>query len=245
MHVPVARGDLRRLPLALDGRGDRLEDLAEPLQPHALARLLEKLQLQLGGELESRGERERRLDDVLRGHLDLGAGELDELGEEPDASRHVGRVRRIVVVGQRLDRARVEAPPVGQLEEPEPVAALDDDVQPAVLEALDDLDDARESPRPAEAVVVREDEAERLLALEALGDELAVPRLEDVERHLLRRQQDDPEREQPDLHRSSLRPWSLRAGAWLRPTARRGSRWPRAVRERRRVACLRPYGAQM
>src|SRR4029079_8037725 len=102
-------------------------------------------------------------------------------------------------------RAGVEAPSVGQLEEPEPVAPLDDDVQPAVLEALDDLGDARQRSRPAQAVVVRVDEAERLPVLEALGDELAVARLEDVERDLLRRQEDDPEREQPDLHRSSLR----------------------------------------
>ncbi len=149
MHVPVARGGLRRLPLALDGRGDRLENLAEPLQAHALARLLEQLQLQLGGELESRSERERRLDDVLRRHLDLGAGELDELREETDAAGHVGGVRRVVRVREGLDGARVEAPSVGQLEEPEPVAAFDDDVQPAVLEALDDLDDARQRPRPA------------------------------------------------------------------------------------------------
>src|SRR6185436_1829568 len=208
-RVPVARGDLRRLPLALDGRRNRLEDLAEPLQAHALARLLEQLQLQLGGELESRGERERRLDDVLRRHLDLRAGELDELREEPDASCHVGGIRHVVVVGQRFDRAGVEAPSVGQLEEPEPLAPLDDDVQPAILEALDDLDDARQRSRPAQAVVVRVDETERLPALEALGDELAVARLEDVERDLLRGQQDDPEREQPDLHRPSLR---LRAG---------------------------------
>src|SRR4029079_6577907 len=106
-------------------------------------------------------------------------------------------------------RAGVEAPSVGQLEEPEPVAPLDDDVQPAVLEALDDLGDARQRSRPAQAVVVRVDEAERLPVLEALGDELAVARLEDVERDLLRGQQDDPERKQPDLHRPSLR---LRAG---------------------------------
>src|SRR4029079_12245015 len=59
------------------------------------------------------------------------------------------------------------------------------------------------------------DEAERLLALEALGDQLAVARLEDVERHLLRPQQDDPQRGQTELPRPSLRPCATRGSSVL------------------------------
>src|SRR5262245_5263733 len=53
MRLPVPRGQLRDLALALDRRRDRLEDLAQPEQAHALAGLLEELELQLRGQLET------------------------------------------------------------------------------------------------------------------------------------------------------------------------------------------------
>ena len=108
VRVPVPCCELGRLALALDLRGDRLEDLAEPLQAEALARLLEQLELQLRRELEAGREGERRLPDVLARRLDVGAGELHELCEQPDPTRHVVGVGRVVVVGEWLDRAGVE-----------------------------------------------------------------------------------------------------------------------------------------
>ena len=54
-----------------------------------------------------------------------------------------------------------ERAPLGQLEQPEPRSALDDDVEPAVVEALDHLGHRREGSDLAQAVVVRVDDAER------------------------------------------------------------------------------------
>ena len=104
-----------------------------------------------------------------------------------------------MLVVDGLDAAGDERAALGQLDQPEPLATLDDDVEPAVVEALDDLGDRRERPDLAQAVVVGVDDAERHALLEALADQLAVARLEDVERHLLGGEQHEPERKQADL----------------------------------------------
>ena len=66
------------------------------------------------------------------------------------------------------------------------------------------LDDVRARADVPEPVVVRVDEAELGLLIEALVDELLVAILEDVERKLLGREQDDAEREESELvHHSS------------------------------------------
>jgi hypothetical protein len=93
----------------------------------------------------------------------------------------------------------VEGAPLGELDEPEALAALDDDVQPPVVEPLEYLGDRGTRTDLAQPVVVRVDEPELDVLLEALAHELAVARLEDVQRHLLRRQEDDSEREEPYL----------------------------------------------
>ncbi len=93
----------------------------------------------------------------------------------------------------------MEAPPVRQLDEPEPRSALDDDVEPAVVHPLDDLDHGRGRADLADTVVVGVDETELAVEFEAFADQLAVARLEDVERDLLGREQHDAEREQADL----------------------------------------------
>src|SRR5207253_2266353 len=77
--------------------------------------------------------------------------------------------------------------------------AANDDVQPAVVEPFQHLVHARTCPEVAYAVLICEDEAELALLVEALADQLAVARLEDVQRHALRRQEDDPEREEAEL----------------------------------------------
>ena len=60
-------------------------------------------------------------------------------------------------------------------------------------------DDARERPDLAHAFLVGVDQPELAVRLEALLDQLAVARLEDVERHALGGKQHDPEREEADL----------------------------------------------
>ena len=95
--------------------------------------------------------------------------------------------------------------PVRQLEQAEPLPALDDDVEPAVVEAVEHLGDGGERADLAQAVVVGVDQPELALLVEALADQLLVAVLEDVQRDLLGREQHDPEREEAELaHRRSL-----------------------------------------
>ena len=83
----------------------------------------------------------------------------------------------------------------------EPDTSLDDDVHPAVVEALEDLCDASERPDLTDAVLVRVEHPELVVGFDALADQLLVARLEDVQRHAFGRKQHDAEREEADLHR--------------------------------------------
>ena len=145
---------------------------------------------------------------TVRGRrLDLGARQLDESPEERKRLLDVLGPRRIVPIDDGLHRPRLEAAALGQLDQLEALASLDDDVEPPVLEPVGDLDDGRECPDLADALVVGVDEPERRLLVHALGDQLAVARLEDVQRDLLGREQDEPERKEADLvHPSSVKP---------------------------------------
>ena len=75
--------------------------------------------------------------------LDLGAGQLHEAMEELERVVGVLRIGRIRFVLHRLDEAGLERPALGQLREAEPLAAFDDDVQAAVVEAVEHLGDQR------------------------------------------------------------------------------------------------------
>ena len=226
--MAVLGGPLGDLALTLDRGGDGREDLAEPLQPEPLARLREELELQLGGELEPRADRVGRRLGVRGRRLDVGARQLDESPEERERLLDVVRRRWVVPVDDGLHGSRLEAAALGQLEELEAIASLDDDVEPPVLEPVGDLDHGRERPDLPDPVVVGVDEPEGALLVDALGDQLAVARLEDVEGDLLGREQDEPERKEADLvHRRSL---SLRAGTRRAAPTGRGWRWPRGDR---------------
>src|SRR5581483_5908535 len=97
----------------------------------------------------------------------------------------------------------------------EPLPADDEDVHAAVLEALEHLRHARPRPRLAHAGLVRVDDAELAVELQALADQLLVALLEDVERRHLGRQEDDPEREEADLiHPPQGTLAGLRLEAW-------------------------------
>ena len=101
--------------------------------------------------------------------------------------------------GTILDLAGAESAALRQAEELEAVVRLDDDVQAAVREAVDHLDDRAADADVAHALVVLEHEAELVPEVEALADQLAVARLEDVQRRLLARHEHEVEREEADL----------------------------------------------
>ena len=110
-----------------------------------------------------------------------------------------------------LDLAGVEASSVGHPDQPEALASLDDDVEPSVVVALHHLDHARAASRSPARRRRRRRRAEWLLLVEALADQLAVARLEDVQRHLLAGQQHEREREEADLvHLHSVEACCLR-----------------------------------
>ncbi len=93
---------------------------------------------------------------------------------------------------------------VGQPKESEAVAALDDYVQAPVGETVENLGDRRARSDLAQAAIVRQNEPELAVARQALADQLLVARLEDVQRHALRRKEHELEREEADLrHRCS------------------------------------------
>ena len=95
--------------------------------------------------------------------------------------------------------AGLERSAARQLDEPEALAALDDDVQPSVVEPVEYLGDRRPRADLAQPVLVGVDQSELALVREALADQLLVAVLEDVERDLLGRQEHDPEREESEL----------------------------------------------
>ena len=80
--------------------------------------------------------------------------------------------RGLAVVVDVHDLGRRERASFRQLEEAKPLAALDDDVQPPVVEALEHLDHAGARADLAHAVVVREHEPELLALRQALADQL-------------------------------------------------------------------------
>ena len=99
----------------------------------------------------------------------------------------------------------------------------DDDVEPAVVEALDDLGDPRRAADvPCRPLLVAEHDSEALAAVKRAADHALVALLEDVQRHQLARKQDDRKLEDRQLvpafrHRPILRPGIAR---WPQPLPR-------------------------
>ena len=92
----------------------------------------------------------------------------------------------------RFDDTGLEGPALRQLEQTKPLAPLDDDVQATILELFEDAADPGACPDLVDgAVAGREREAELLPRLHALADQLAVARLEDVQRDPLRGDEHD------------------------------------------------------
>src|ERR687898_1210298 len=137
--------------------------------------------------------------------LDLRAGQLDEAMEQLECMLRVARVGGALFVRDVLDDPGLERTAVRELQEPEPVTPLGNDVEAAVVETIEHLGHRRARPDLAQTGLAGEDEAELALLREALADQLLIAVLEDVQRNLLRRQQDDPQREEAELaHARSL-----------------------------------------
>ena len=134
-----------------------------------------------------------------------GSSISDEPVELDDPPEHLERlvdllvVGRLVVVLDRLDLGGLERAPVGQVDQPEARAALDDHVHPSVGELLQHLGDGGAGADLGEARVAREQQAELAALAHALADQLLVALLEDVERDALGRQQHELEWEEADL----------------------------------------------
>ena len=107
-----------------------------------------------------------------------------------------------------LDLGRVERAPARQLQQPEPPAPFHEDVQPAVLEPFEHVGDRRERADLTQPPLVREHEPELAVVGEALGDQLLVPVLEDMQRHALRRQEDELSGKSPISAISQRLRWS-------------------------------------
>ena len=88
----------------------------------------------------------------------------------------LGVGRLLVVVLERLDLGGPERAALGQLDDPEALAALDEDVHPAVVERVHELDHAGARPDLPQPVGVLEDQAELGPVGEALADQLACTR---------------------------------------------------------------------
>ncbi len=155
--------------------------------------------LDLGAEVDARGDLEGDRLCVEVEVLELRVRRLHDTVVSGQALLDllVGGLLAVVVDVHHLG-CLVRAP-LGQLDEAESFAPLDDDVQPAVVEALEHLDNACARADLTETVVIREDEPELLVVGEALADQLLVARLEDVQGRLLPREEDEVQREQAEL----------------------------------------------
>src|SRR5262245_60640972 len=184
-----------------------LEQLGEPRDAFAWRGQLEQLLLARVAELDAGRDLELEQRRAGVGRLARRAHRLLEALEGLVRAVEIGRVRRVVLVDDLLDGAGVERALVVDLEQTEAIAALDNDVHAPVRQHLQHLDDRGSRPDVVHvAARLGEDDAELLLTLETLADELLVARLEDVQRHPLGRHQHELEREEPDHgHASRLR----------------------------------------
>src|SRR5262249_5601356 len=214
--------------------GEALEQVDQHLDARLFGPQLEQRLLPRRRQLDPRRKLERELRVVRLGHLAFGAGGLGEPAEDVEQVLHLVAARRCNVVDERLAPAGQERAALGGLRDPEPLAALDHDVESTVREPLQHLGDTRARPDLFDTLLVLEDEPELALELEALADQLPVARLEDVERYALRRDEHDPEREEADLlHERSVRGLARASMAsWRRHGSR--SSCGRRFRTRRR-----------
>jgi histidinol-phosphate aminotransferase len=207
LDAAVPRGALPYLTVYPHRLGRASEQRLELRQALSLGRQLEERLLDLVPEIDPGADLERQPARPRIHFVHLHLRSLDDVAERVDRPFHLVATRILVrlVVVDRVDFGGGERAAFRQLDEPEALAALHDDVQASVVELLYDLYDRSPCPDRPEALVVGQDEPELHAVFEALADQLLVALLEDVKRPLLPRKQHEVEREQADLvHSDSL-----------------------------------------
>ncbi len=199
LDAPVAGGSVADLLLALDGLGRLVEHGGEADDALALGAKLEEALLDLGAEVDARGDLVRDRDGVEVEVVELRLGRGDDAGVGCEALLDLVLVGRVGLVREHLHLGRPEGAPVGQPDELEALPCLDDDVQAPVGEVVEHLDDVAARADVPHAFVVLEQEPEVAAEIEALPDQLAVARLEDVQRRLLAGNEHEVEGEEADL----------------------------------------------
>jgi hypothetical protein len=196
----VPRRPFADVAVAAHGVGGLIQHRRESEDTLPLGAELEEPLLDLGPEVDARGDLERDRVGVEVQVLEIRLGGLHNsvVGGQTLLDLLLRRIfaRFVVDVDHLGGLVRTS---FGQLHESEALAPLDDDVHATVVEALEHLDDPGASAHLADALVVGEHEAELLVLGEAFADELLVARLEDVQRRLLAREQHEVQREEAQL----------------------------------------------
>src|SRR4029079_7476995 len=200
LHPAVTGSSFADLAVALHGLRGLVEHRRQAKYALALGAELEQALLDLRAEVHAGGD---LVGDRVRIEVELlevGLGRAHDALVRGEALLALVFRRGLVLVVDVLDLGGHEGAALGELCDPDALAALDDDVQAPVLELLQHLDHAGTASDLAHAVVVREHEPELAALFQALADQLAVAGLEAVQRRLLSGQQHEVEREETDLH---------------------------------------------
>ena len=137
------------------------------------------------------------------GDIDVAVCERGQVAEQLERMFDVRLVGRVVFIFELLDDAGREGAARRQLEQPEPLTALDDDVHPAVLEHLEHVrDPGARADLVHRAVARRKRQPELRVRCGALVDQLPVARFEDVQRDPFGRDEHDRKREETELRHS-------------------------------------------
>ena len=179
---------------------------AEPCR--GFRRELEQLLLRLGAEVDAGTISNDSEPERAVRRVDLGARGLGEPAEErehaldvaPPAARRprpstgsTSAVRNVAALGQLAQRGTARA--------------LDDDVHPPVVEGAGATSTTAARVPTSRRPCSSSSRTPNSRAVgDALADQLLVARLEDVQRHALGRQQDEPQREQTDLRHAARTP---------------------------------------
>src|SRR5687767_3517116 len=200
LDATVAARAVPDLPLALDRVGGLVQHRCELHDPFALGADLEEALLDLRAEVDAGGDLVGDRVGVEVEVVELGLGGLHDAGVGDEALLDLVLRGRVGLVRKLLDLGRLERAALGELDELDALARLDDDVQPPVRELVDHLDHGAACPHVAHALLVLEDEAEVAARVEALADQLPVARLEDVQGRLLAGGEHEAQGGEADLH---------------------------------------------
>ncbi len=199
--LPVRRRPLGGNRRPLDGTRGNLERPRHQQQALVLIAAGENLLLGVGGNLHRSGHRVRQGHAVVDLGVAGGAGHL--LGECAKARHHIGGDHGIgsnrLVIDQAADGRREVQVPFGLLQDLHRLDAQHDDVQSAIVEALNQLVEARGATDRLGAGFGGTHNHERVVVEHAVGVELPVTRLEEMQGDALTRQQNEVEGEETQV----------------------------------------------